>query len=315
MKTSDKIFIAGHNGMVGKAVVAECLNRGYSHILNAAHQDLDLTDQSATNAYFSQQQPDIVVLAAAKVGGIVANDRYPAEFIRINLAIQSNVIHAAWENGCRRLLFLGTGCIYPRDAANPIHESALLTGSLEPTNQWYAIAKIAGIKMCEAYTKQYGFSTICAMPCNLYGPNDYFDLEKAHVLPALLRKFHEAKTAGDKTVEVWGSGRPTREFLHVNDAADACLTLLEEDAVTGLVNVGFGQSLTIAELASLIAEVTGFEGEVSYDRSRPDGTPEKLLDSQRMRDVGWRPKIGLRDGIAQTYQWYLDNIEQARGQS
>jgi GDP-L-fucose synthase len=315
MKTSDKIFIAGHNGMVGKAVVAECLNRGYSHILNAAHQDLDLTDQSATNAYFSQQQPDIVVLAAAKVGGIAANDRYPAEFIRINLAIQSNVIHAAWENGCRRLLFLGTGCIYPRDAANPIHESALLTGSLEPTNQWYAIAKIAGIKMCEAYTKQYGFSTISAMPCNLYGPNDYFDLEKAHVLPALLRKFHEAKTAGDKTVEVWGSGRPTREFLHVDDAADACLTLLEDDGVTGLVNVGFGQSLTIAELARLIAEVTGFEGEISYDLSRPDGTPEKLLDSQRMRDVGWRPKIGLRDGIAQTYQWYLDNIEQARGLS
>ncbi len=313
MKSTDKIYVAGHSGLVGSAIVRQLKGRGFKNILTAAHKALELTNQAATDEFFEHEQPDFVILAAAKVGGIVANEIAPAEFIGTNLAIQNNVVHAAWKNGCRRLLFLGTGCIYPREANNPIHESELLTGPLEATNQWYAIAKIAGIKMCEAYRKQYGFSTVSAMPCNLYGPNDYFDLETAHVLPALLRRFHEARLTRKAHVDVWGTGRPRREFLHVDDAANACVVLLARKDIFGLINVGFGQDIPVAGLATLIAEVTGYTGEIRFDTKRPDGTPQKLLDSNRLRSLGWQPEIGLRDGVRQTYEWYLENLSRAKG--
>jgi len=270
--------------------------------------ELDLADQRAVSEWFASAAIDEVYLAAAYVGGIHANDTYPADFIRNNLVIQSNVIHSAWEHGVKKLLFLGSSCIYPKHAPQPMQEESLLTGPLEPTNQWYAIAKIAGIKMCQAYRKQYGFDAISVMPTNLYGPGDNFELETSHVLPALLRKFHEAKLTGAESVEVWGSGRPRREFLHVDDLADACVFLLHHYSSPAIINVGWGKDISIAELAQLIAGVVGFEGRVQYDASKPDGSPRKLLDTSRLTALGWQPTIALGDGIAETYAWYRANI-------
>jgi GDP-L-fucose synthase len=270
--------------------------------------ELDLADQRAVSEWFASAAIDEVYLAAAYVGGIHANDTYPADFIRNNLVIQSNVIHSAWEHGVKKLLFLGSSCIYPKHAPQPMQEESLLTGPLEPTNQWYAIAKIAGIKMCQAYRKQYGFDAISVMPTNLYGPGDNFELETSHVLPALLRKFHEAKLSGAESVEVWGSGRPRREFLHVDDLADACVFLLHHYSSPAIINVGWGKDISIAELAQLIAGVVGFEGRVQYDASKPDGSPRQLLDTSRLTALGWQPTIALGDGIAETYAWYRANI-------
>lgn len=269
--------------------------------------ELDLTDQSAVNEWFQSRAIDEVYLAAAHVGGIRANDTFPAEFIRNNLVIQSNVIHSAWAHGVKKLLFLGSSCIYPKHAPQPMREDSLLTSPLEPTNEWYAIAKIAGIKMCQAYRKQYGFDAISLMPTNLYGPGDNFDLETSHVLPALLRKFHEAKLSGAESVEIWGSGRPRREFLHVDDLADACVFLMRHYSSPEIVNVGWGKDISVAELAQLIAELVGFDGRLEFDASKPDGTLRKLLDTSRMTALGWQPTIPLRTGIAKTYDWYCAN--------
>ena len=273
----------------------------------ASRDELDLTSQGAVEAWFTAHDIDAVYLAAAKVGGIHANDTYPAEFLRDNLVIQTNVIHAAWKAGVRKLLFLGSSCIYPKFAEQPMREVSLLTGPLEPTNEWYAIAKIAGIKMCQAYRKQYGFDAISVMPTNLYGPGDNFDLENSHVLPALMRKFHEAKMEGADDVTVWGTGKPRREFLHVDDLADACVFLMGNYSAPEIVNVGWGRDISITELAELVREVVGFKGKIIYDTSKPDGTPRKLLDTARLSALGWQPSITLRDGIAATYTWYLDN--------
>jgi GDP-L-fucose synthase len=269
--------------------------------------ELDLTDQRAVNEWFRSGAIDEVYLAAAHVGGIQANDTYPADFIRNNLVIQSNVIHSAWVHGVKKLLFLGSSCIYPKNAPQPMQEESLLTGPLEPTNEWFAIAKIAGIKMCQAYRKQYGFDAISVMPTNLCGPGDNFDLETSHVLPALLRKFQEAKLSGAESVGVWGSGRPRREFLLVDDLADACVFLMRSYSSAGIINVGWGKDLSIAELAQLIAGVVGFEGRLAFDASKPDGTPRKLLDTSILTSLGWQPNIALRAGIATTYDWYRSN--------
>ena len=298
-----RALVAGHRGLVGSAICRRLRADGIEPV-TADRGTLDLTDQSAVNDWFSTNNIEHVYLAAAKVGGIHANSTYPAEFIATNLAIQQNVIHAAWEHGVQKLLFLGSSCIYPRDAAQPMREDALLSGPLEPTNEWYAIAKIAGIKMCQAYRQQYGFNAISLMPTNLYGPGDNFDLENSHVLPALIRKFHEAKEAGADAVEVWGTGTPQREFLHVDDLADACAFLMENYDSGEIVNVGWGKEISIGELAHLIAEVVGFEGELAFDSSKPDGTPRKLLDTSRLSSLGWSPSISLRDGIEETYRWY-----------
>jgi GDP-L-fucose synthase len=273
----------------------------------ASRDDLDLMSQAEVEAWFASNAIDQDYLAAAKVGGIHANDTYPAEFIRDNLAIQTNVIHAAWKSGVQKLLFLGSSCIYPKFAEQPMREDSLLTGPLEPTNEWYAIAKIAGIKMCQAYRKQYGFDAISVMPTNLYGPGDNFDLENSHVLPALMRKFHEAKEGGQDKVTVWGTGKPRREFLHVDDLADACIYLMENYSAPEIVNVGWGRDISISELAELVSEVIGFTGKIVYDTSKPDGTPRKLLDTSRLAALGWEPSVALRDGIGSTYAWYLDN--------
>ena len=273
----------------------------------ATRAELDLADQRAVDAWFEHHDIDQVYLAAAKVGGIRANDTYPAEFLRENLVIQTNVIHAAWKSGVKKLLFLGSSCIYPKLAPQPLAEDSLLTGPLEPTNEWYAIAKIAGLKMCQAYRKQYGFDAISVMPTNLYGPGDNFDLEKSHVLPALMRKFHEAKTSGAESVEVWGSGNPRREFLHVNDLADACVFLMQHYSSPDIINVGWGKDISIAELADLISEVVGFQGRIEFDPGKPDGTPRKLLDTSRLTALGWQPSISLETGIASTYDWYRSN--------
>jgi GDP-L-fucose synthase len=273
---------------------------------------LDLRDRAAVDRFFTAERPDYVFMAAAKVGGIVANDSYPADFIRDNLVIQTNVIDAAYRAGTRKLCFLGSSCIYPRLAPQPLQESSLLTGPLEPTNQWYAIAKIAGIKMCQAYALQHGFNAISVMPTNLYGPGDNFDLQTSHVLPALLRKFHAARESGSKDVAVWGSGTPRREFLYVDDLADALCFLMERYDSPEIINVGWGEDVTIAELAALIADVVGFRGSVVFDRSKPDGTPRKLLDVAKITALGWRPRTQLRDGVRTTYDWYLKNAKQAR---
>ncbi len=269
--------------------------------------ELDLIDQHAVDDWFRSASIEEVYLAAAQVGGIHANDAYPAEFIRNNLVIQTNVIHSAWAHGVRKLLFLGSSCIYPKNAPQPMREDSLLTGPLEPTNEWYAVAKIAGIKMCQAYRRQYGFDAISVMPTNLYGPGDNFDLENSHVLPALLRKFHEAKLSGSKSVEIWGSGKPRREFLHVDDLADACVFLMRHYSNPEIINVGWGKDIGIAELAQLIAGVVGFEGRLEFDRSKPDGTLRKLLDTSRLTALGWQPTITLDDGVASTYEWYRSN--------
>jgi len=304
MKRESSIFVAGHRGMVGSALVRALRAGGFENLILRDRSELDLTRQADVERFFATARPEYVLLAAAKVGGILANDSLPAQFIYDNLAIQTNVIDAAYRNGTRKLLFLGSSCVYPRLAPQPITEASLLTGPLEPTNEWYALAKIAGIKMCEAYRRQYGFNAISVMPTNLYGPEDNFDLTSSHVLPALLRKFHEAVERGSPTVEVWGSGAPRREFLHVDDLAAACLFLMERLDEAGWINVGAGTELTIAELAQTLARVTGFRGEVRFDFSKPDGTPRKLLDSSRMRALGWAPSISLEDGVRSTYDWY-----------
>lgn len=306
MNLDAKVYVAGHRGLVGSAIVRRLQTAGYRNIVTRTHRELDLTDKLAVRAFFEAEKPVYAFLAAAKVGGILANDTYPAEFIQENLEIQINSIDAAYRAGVQKLVFLGSSCIYPKFAPQPIREDSLLTGPLEPTNEWYAIAKIAGIKTCEAYRKQYGFNAISLMPTNLYGPGDNFDLKKSHVLPALIRKFHEAKQRGDAEVVVWGTGTPRREFLHVDDLADACLHLFNSYEGEGIVNVGVGTDVSIAELAALVSEVVGFPGTIVYDRTKPDGTPQKLLDVSRLSSLGWSAKIGLREGIASTYRWYLE---------
>ena len=296
-------FVAGHTGLVGSAICRRLRAEGTEPLV-AERPDLDLIDQAAVDRWFRDHEIDQVYLAAAKVGGILANDTWPAEFIHDNLAIQTNVIHAAWKRGVRKLLFLGSSCIYPKLAPQPMPEDCLLTGPLEPTNEWYAVAKIAGIKLCQAYRRQYGFDAIAVMPTNLYGPGDNFDLQSSHVLPALMRKFHDAKLAGDPEVVVWGTGSPRREFLHVDDLADACVYLVDNYSSEEIVNIGWGQDLSIAELAETVRTAVGFEGEIVYDRSKPDGTPRKLLDTTRLTALGWRPSISLAEGIAATYAWY-----------
>ena len=298
------LYVAGHRGLVGSAIVRQLRDAGHTQLLLRTHAELDLTDAAATREFFQRERPDHVFLAAARVGGIQANQQYPADFVRDNLLIQTNVIHESWRVGVQRLLFLGSSCIYPRDCPQPMREEYLLTGPLEQTNEPYAIAKIAGIKLCEAFNDQYGTGFVSAMPTNLYGPNDNFDLESSHVLPALMRKIDIAKNKGSKEVVIWGTGKPKREFLHVDDLADACVFLMESGIDAGIYNVGAGQDVMIRELAELIADVAGYDGEFVYDTDKPDGTPRKLLDVSRLRDLGWQAKIPLRDGIAETYQWF-----------
>src|SRR6266566_3619326 len=307
MHKSDKIFVAGHRGMVGSAIVRRLKTEGFSHLVTRDRSQLDLADESAVEKFFADERPAVVLVAAAKVGGIKANNDFPVEFLLENLRIQNNVIQAAYENGARKLLFLGSSCIYPKFAPQPIPETALLSGPLEPTNEAYVIAKIAGIKLCQAYAREYDANFISAMPANLYGSNDNFDLETSHVLAALLRKAHEAKTRKARDLIVWGSGKPRREFLHVNDLASACLFLLEEYDSPEIINVGCGEDISIRELAELICDVVGFDGELAWDMTKPDGTPRKLLDITKLGDLGWRPTIPLRDGVAQTYDWFLAN--------
>jgi GDP-L-fucose synthase len=307
MNKSDKIFVAGHRGMVGSALIRRLESEGFLNLLVRDRSKLDLRDERAVTKFFAEQQPAVVILAAAKVGGIKANNDFPVEFLLENLRIQNNVIHWAYESRVRKLLFLGSSCIYPKFAPQPIPETALLSGPLEPTNEAYAIAKIAGIKLCQAYAREYGANFISAMPTNLYGPNDNFDSETSHVLAALLRKAHEAKTRKDRKLIVWGSGKPRREFLHVDDLASACLLLLEKYDSPEIINVGCGEDISIRELADLICDVVGFDGELIWDATKPDGTPRKLLDVTKLRALGWKQSIPLRDGIGRTYEWFLAN--------
>jgi len=297
MNKTDKIYIAGHRGLVGSAIKRNLDKAGYSNFVNRISKELNLTSQVDVNRFFETEKPDYVFLAAAKVGGIHANDTYPADFIRDNLQIQTNVIDAAYRNNAKKLLFLGSSCIYPKFAPQPMKEEHLLTGELEPTNEWYAIAKIAGIKMCLAYKKQYGFNAVSIMPTNLYGPGDNFNLANSHVMPALIRKFHDAKMQGKDSVEVWGSGTPKREFLHVDDMADASVYLMNHYAGEQFVNVGTGTDVSIKELAEIVKDTVGFEGELKFDRSKPDGTPRKLLDVSKLTAAGWKAKIKLADGV------------------
>ncbi|MGP1664317.1 MAG: GDP-L-fucose synthase [Rhodanobacter sp.] len=301
MDLHDRIYVAGHRGLVGSALVRRLQSEGADNLVLRTHQQLDLTDQTAVKAFFANERPGYVFLAAAKVGGIHANDTYPAEFIRDNLAIQTNVIHSAWKHGAKKLLFLGSSCIYPRLAPQPLREDALLTGPLEPTNEPYAIAKIAGLKMCQAYRRQYGFNAIVAMPTNLYGPGDNYHPENSHVVPALIRRIHEAKTASAPQVKIWGSGEPLREFLHVDDLADALVFLMRHYSDVGMVNVGSGQEVTIVELARVIAGVIGYDGALVFDASKPDGTPRKRLDMSRLASLGWQARTPLELGLRQTY--------------
>ena len=307
MEKSDKIFIAGHRGLVGSALVRKLEADGFANLLVRDRAALDLRDTQAVDRFFAAEKPAAVVLAAAKVGGIKANNDQPVEFLVENLQVQNNVIRAAHQNGARKLMFLGSSCIYPKHAPQPIPESALLSGPLEPTNEAYAIAKIAGIKLCQAYSREYGANFISAMPTNLYGPNDNFDLVSSHVLPALLRKAHTAKQEGQRELVVWGSGKPRREFLHVDDLAAACVFLLEKYDNPEIVNVGCGEDISIRELAELICEIVGFEGKLAWDTTKPDGTPRKLLDVSKIHSLGWRHRIGFREGIARTYKWFLEN--------
>ena len=306
MDKNAKIYVAGHRGMVGSAIVRRLTDLGYANVVTRSHAELDLTNQQAVTDFLSTERPDYIFMAAAKVGGIQANNIYRAEFLYQNLMIEANIVHAAWQAGIKRMLFLGSSCIYPRDCPQPIREDYLLTGPLELTTEPYAIAKIAGVKLCESYNRQYGTSYVSAMPTNLYGPNDNYDLANSHVLPALIRKAHEAKLRGDSTYTVWGSGRPMREFLHVDDMANACLFLMEDETITdGLFNVGTGTDVTIRELAETVMDVVGFKGDIVFDASKPDGTPRKLLDVSRLKERGWTAKIGLREGIALAYADFL----------
>lgn len=318
MDRKAKIYVAGHRGLAGSALVRRLRAAGYENLVLRTHAELELTDAVAVRRFFEAERPQHVLLAAAKVGGILANDTLPAEFIRENLAIQTNVIHEAWRGGVKRLLFLGSSCIYPRECPQPMKEEYLLTGALEPTNRPYALAKIAGIEMCSAYNRQYGTQFLAVMPTNLYGPGDNYDLRTSHVLPALIRKAHEAKQRGDDALVVWGTGKPKREFLYSDDMADACVALLELDearfkaaiaAYPPLVNIGFGSDLTIRELAEVVARVVGFRGALRFDASKPDGTPRKLLDSSRMAALGWQPKVGMESGIALAYRELLERPE------
>jgi GDP-L-fucose synthase len=307
LKKSDKIFIAGHRGMVGSAFARRLEAEHFTNLLTRDRSQIDLRDEAAVAEFFAEESPDVVILAAAKVGGIKANNDYPVEFLLENLRIQNNVIRTAYQTGVRKLLLLGSSCIYPRLAPQPIPESALLTGPLEPTNEAYAVAKIAGVKLCQAYAREYGANFISVMPTNLYGPNDNFDLETSHALAALLRKAHEAKKRNEKKLVVWGTGKPRREFLHADDLAAAGLWLLEKYDSPEIINIGCGEDVTIRELAELICDVVGFDGELVWDETKPDGTPRKLLDVTRIQALGWQPTIPLRNGIAQTYEWFLAN--------
>ena len=307
MKQSDKIYIAGHSGLVGSAIVRLLTARGFTNLVTRSRAEVDLRDERAVRDFFAGERPEVVVLAAAKVGGIKANIDAPVEFLIENLQIQNNVVRAAHEAGARKLLFLGSSCIYPKFAPQPIPESALLSGPLEPTNEAYAIAKIAGVKLCQAFAREYGANFISVMPTNLYGPGDNFDLETSHALAALLRKAHEAKMGGAGEMIVWGTGEPRREFLHVDDLAAAVLFLLEKYDSPEIINVGCGEDISIRELAELICDVVGFRGELKWDRSKPDGTPRKLLDISRIKKLGWQPIISLRNGVARLYEWFLDN--------
>ncbi len=327
MKRQDKIYVSGHRGLAGSALLRRLQAGGYSDIVVRTHAELDLVDQHAVERFFSAERPDHVFMAAAKVGGIFANDAYPADFVFQNLAIQNNVLHSAWRHGVRRLLFLGSSCIYPRDCAQPMKESYLLTGPLEPTNRPYAVAKIAGIETCWAFNRQYGTRFVAAMPTNLYGPGDNFDLRSAHVLPALIRKMHEAKMGGAQQVTIWGTGTPRREFLYSDDMADACVLLMQlpdaqfnallnprpadagSNAMPPLINIGCGADQTVRELAETVASVVGFDGELVFDSKKPDGAPRKLLDVSRIHSYGWRPKTSLRDGIGLAYEAYLATVK------
>ena len=334
MESKARIYVAGHRGLVGSAIVTKLRSEGYSNLILMSHTELDLMRQAEVEVFFNAEKPEYVFLAAAKVGGILANNTYPAEFIYQNLLIETNVIHSAYSAGVKKLLFLGSSCIYPRECPQPMKEEFLLSGRLEPTNEPYAIAKIAGIKICQSYNRQYGTRFISVMPTNLYGPGDNFDLETSHVLPALIRKFHEAKIRGQKSevggrppapkasadmevrgkrsegaesVTIWGTGAPRREFLHVDDLADACVFLMKHYDQGEIVNIGIGKDITIRELAEMIKGIVGFKGSIQYDSSKPDGTPRKLLDVSRLRSMGWQPKISFRKGIEMTYRWYTEN--------
>ncbi len=307
MNKDAKCYIAGHRGMVGSAIIRSLNSRGFSNIITRSHSELDLTNQQAVSDFFVAERPDYVFLAAAKVGGIHANDTYPADFLRENLQIQTNIIDSAYRANVQKLLFLGSSCIYPKMSQQPIKEEYLLTGPLETTNEWYAIAKIAGLKMCAAYRRQYKFDAIAVMPTNLYGPGDNFNRENSHVLPALMRRFHDAKMNGDDTVTVWGTGTPRREFLHVDDLADAVVFLMENYSDEQYVNIGVGDDITIKDVAIMIKKVAGFSGELIFDASKPDGTPRKLLDVSKLHNLGWRASIGLTEGLNSTYQWFLDH--------
>ncbi|OGF27177.1 GDP-fucose synthetase [Candidatus Falkowbacteria bacterium RIFOXYB2_FULL_34_18] len=308
MNKDSKIYIAGHRGLVGSALVRNLQNRGFNNLVLKSRQELDLLDQIAVRDFFVKENPDYVFLAAAKVGGIAANSTYPANFIYENLQIQNNIIHNSHLNNVKKLLFLGSSCIYPKFAQQPIREEYLMTGELEPTNDAYATAKIAGIKMCQSYNRQHGTKFISVMPTNLYGPNDNFDLENSHVMPALIRKFHEAKINNKDSVEVWGTGLPKREFLHVDDLADACIHLMENHEDSDIVNIGTGEDVSIKELVEIIKKIVGFEGNIEWNTSKPDGTPRKLLNVEKLHNSGWKHKIDLEKGIRDTYRWYVDNI-------
>ena len=326
MKRQDKVYVAGHRGLAGSALLRRLQAGGYSNIVVRTHAELDLMDQNAVERFFGAERPDHVLMAAARVGGIFANNAYPADFVFQNLAIQNNVLHSAWRHGVRRLLFLGSSCIYPRDCAQPMKESDLLGGPLEPTNRPYAVAKIAGIETCWAFNRQYGTRFVAAMPTNLYGPGDNYDLQNSHVLPALIRKMHEAKTSGAREVTIWGTGTPRREFLYSDDMADACLLLMQlpdarfdallnpqpagaaSSAMPPLINIGCGADQTVRELAETVASVVGFQGQLVFDAGKPDGAPRKLLDVSRIESYGWRPKTGLRDGIGLAYKAYLATL-------
>lgn len=306
---NNKIFVAGHKGMVGSAIVRNLNSKGYSNIIKASRSQLDLCQQDQVYQFLKKQQPDYIFIAAAKVGGIQANNIYRAEFIYQNLMVQNNIVHAAWQLGIERLLFLGSSCIYPKLCPQPIMEDYLLTGPLEQTNEPYAIAKIAGVKLCESYNRQYGTQYVSVMPTNLYGPNDNYHLNNSHVVPALIRKFHEAKIANQPDVEIWGSGRPRREFLYVDDMADACVQLMEGHPTYQLYNVGSGEDLTIFELANLVSSVVGYQGQLKFDSSKPDGTPQKLLNIDRIKEFGWNPTTKLNEGLKKAYQDYLKTTE------
>jgi len=313
MNKQDRIYVAGHRGLVGSAIVRRLQADGYDKLVTRSSQELDLREQQAVRGFFAAEKPDYVILAAARVGGILANDTYPADFIYDNLMMEANVIHASYQNDVKKLLALGSTCIYPKMAPQPLKEEYLLSGPLESTNEWYAVAKIAGIKLCQAFQRQHGCNFIAAMPTNLYGPGDNFDLETSHVLPAMIRKFHEARLNQSPTVTLWGTGKALREFLYVDDLADACLFLLREYSDPEIINIGVGKDLSIAELAGMVRDVVGFEGEIVYDASKPDGTPRKLVDTSKINGLGWQAKTALPEGIENTYRWFLDNVQNLRG--